>query len=456
MAKTLDTTALIPVALCALSTSLFWPGFMSQDPIDQYAQALTGVFNSDHPPIMAVVWRLLLNFGDGPGPMLVFHNAMFWGGMWLIARRAFSSSRWRVTLLILPCLAPPIFLQLGMIWKDVGVSAALVLTLGLLLTAQRSDHPRRYCLAAVTPLFYAIAARHNTVLAAVPFCMWLVAIFRRTDAAQSLRSAAYGLLLTLALFAGSQMFNRAVGEMRTSIFYYSLVGDLTALSLYSNADWRPKFLHNREGLKWRDRHLIFSDSFAILHSIRHWRPDTEEQAQEIRTQWGAAVLRFPTAYLGYRFGLFLDAIGLRHRRQIHAYLEHTYPQPNPFGFVNDGNRVSRAYFAALTGWRQSPLFRGYVYLLVCFACFLASTTGLVQSRVVTLVSASGILYLVPLFFCAPHTDFRYGYWTVIAAVFSSFLAIHEFASRKHFSTTGKRVLLPSRIFESKIKWGGQQ
>ena len=58
------TLAYVPLLLVSVWAAWFFvqflPGSMSPDSFDQYEQAVTGVFNDHHPPIMALALRPLL------------------------------------------------------------------------------------------------------------------------------------------------------------------------------------------------------------------------------------------------------------------------------------------------------------------------------------------------------------------------------------------------------------
>ena len=104
---------------------------MSEDSLDQYAQATRGVYHDWHPPIMSFVWSRLLLFADGPQPMLVLHAAFMWLALGLLARR-FSSSPYATWVFFVVGLLPWIANFEGVIWKDVGLAASWLLAAALI------------------------------------------------------------------------------------------------------------------------------------------------------------------------------------------------------------------------------------------------------------------------------------------------------------------------------------
>ncbi|MGN6123827.1 MAG: hypothetical protein ACTHOJ_12825, partial [Sphingomonas oligoaromativorans] len=77
--------ALGAAALGLASLALLWPGIAAYDTVKQYEQALAGVYDDWHPPVMAWLWsRLLALHLDGTGPMLALQLALFWAGLGLL------------------------------------------------------------------------------------------------------------------------------------------------------------------------------------------------------------------------------------------------------------------------------------------------------------------------------------------------------------------------------------
>ena len=64
---------------------------------------------------------------------------------------------------------------------------------------------------------------------------------------------------------------------------------------------------------------------------------------------------------------------------------------------------------------------GWLWLLVLVATFVAAIVlrKRPMADVAIGLSASGLLYLLPYFFVAPSSDFRYLYWSIVAANLST-------------------------------------
>src|SRR5260370_15822462 len=82
----------------ALTIACFYPGYMSPDSVEQFAQARSGLFTDWHPPIMSLLWRLADKLLPGPFGMLLLDNLLFWPGMALICYRCLGWAGAPVTI----------------------------------------------------------------------------------------------------------------------------------------------------------------------------------------------------------------------------------------------------------------------------------------------------------------------------------------------------------------------
>ena len=137
----------------------YWPGWVSPDSIYQLQQARSGVFTDWHPPLMAWVWRWLDLAWPGPQGMLVLQNALFWGGL-ALACGIWIQSAVGAAVVLLIGLSPACFSNLGTVWKDIQMGAALLAAFAL-LSKYRMDKNRVALGGSALCLCYACAVRHN-------------------------------------------------------------------------------------------------------------------------------------------------------------------------------------------------------------------------------------------------------------------------------------------------------
>src|SRR5262245_8836712 len=185
---------------------VFYPGVMSWDSIVQFQQASTRIISGDHPPIMAYVWQYTHQLIPGPFGMMLLHNLMFWTGLALIA----SACRFGIlgaTVCILGIgFFPPVFGLLGILWKDVGMGAALTLSIGIMLVGARESSTLLVAVS-ILPLFYALSVRSNAPTAIIPLAGLVFWSAHIALGMQPLKLRAYvclSLILTLTLFVTSR------------------------------------------------------------------------------------------------------------------------------------------------------------------------------------------------------------------------------------------------------------
>ncbi len=188
------------VLLFLLNTISRYPGEPSPDSDWQYAQILSDSYNDWHPPAMARLWSLLLVFGEGTGPIFVFHLLLYWLGFGLIAatlaRRSRPLMAWAVLLF---GAAPPLVMLNINITKDVGLAAVLVSAFALIYRYRGEGlaMPRWVAASAMVLVIYAALVRGNAVFAVGPFLIYLFAwrSIERSGVRIALVSAVVGFLL---------------------------------------------------------------------------------------------------------------------------------------------------------------------------------------------------------------------------------------------------------------------
>lgn len=394
---------------------LCYPGGMSWDSTYQYNQALSGTYDEFHPPLMAFVWHGLLALHRGPFVMIVLHNVMFWVGIALIARRITHSTAWRCVFIVLFAACPAVFTQLGVVWKDVGQSTALTLVCGMLLHANGRPWLAR---AALVPLFYGIAVRHNGLAALPPLAIWLAAEAGLFAAGASRRRVvvAGGLALIALVTVGAFVTNRAlIGENRQYAEQILYVHQLDAISIRVGRMLHPPSFAEREHRTLAALRQRFRDEANLSMSITPTRDAAEVSL--LRTAWLSNLVRFPREYLDHRWVAFQSLLGIRHADVESPYHSAASPwQTAPF-------EVTRPY-AAVDAWlnahRNAPFFRGWIY---CLACCVFALLAWRFSLPAFAVASSGVLYAASSFLIAPAADFRYLYWVVNAAFISGALLV---------------------------------
>jgi hypothetical protein len=120
---------LLVFAFC-IHVSLFWPGQMGRDSIEQYQEAVAGVYSDHHPPLMAVLWRLLDSLYAGSGLLFFFHMILLYGASFVFMMSLYGMLvRWYY--LVFPLL-PPLAIYAPVLWKDVGFAFSYLAAMALI------------------------------------------------------------------------------------------------------------------------------------------------------------------------------------------------------------------------------------------------------------------------------------------------------------------------------------
>jgi len=409
---------------------------MSFDSWQQLEQARTGQYSDFHPPIMAFIWAGIDRAVPGPFGMLLFHGAMFFGGLALLlgmAMRTAWSCAWSVLFV---ALMPPVFANLGTIWKDVGIAAALVAAGATTLRGARGGS-WAWLAAALPFLFYANAVRHNAAAAVLPLAiLWGTVLLERCGVRRRLAGAALGVALTGMLVGGAAVVDAALLRVRSHPVQTLLMYDLAGISVRTGQDLLPPFVARDQGFDLIER---YSPKWGA-HTLFHWRcsyvaqptqaPPRLEAVQadadvsRLWIAWFDAVIAQPQAYLAHRWELTTWLFGL-HSGPV-AYPFHDDIAANSLGLRFDPNLATQAMRSIRDSLRDSVLFRGWFFISVLLAVLAFLRWRWRPGRGVALtMAASGLLYALPLPLCSVASDFRLLLWTVVAAAISLVLCFAE-------------------------------
>jgi hypothetical protein len=408
---------LLGFAVCVIA---FWPGFLSADSLDQYAQAKLGIYHDWHPPLMSFVWSRLLIFADGPQPMLLLHVGFMWLALWLLATR--FAKTWRATLIffvvgLLPWLAN----FEGVIWKDVSLATSWLLAIALLSTKS----PGRFVTAATgLLLFYGIAVRHNAIFGAPP----LIFLFLRYGigiARTNVRTMVFAIALSLGFAAANAFAIAMIGARHVNPSGQIMIDDLHSMSVRTGTDLFPPsvdvdstligkcrgdqvsivFCYQRNGWSHGDTAAGFGHFHGFLSS---------DEYAALRTQWLVAVARHPTVYARSRLSSFRGL--MRGSDPPFLYWQSGTLQ-NSLGITEAPNVLTRALDRAVhvTATRLPIVMKPYFWTLLALLvlAMAVKTRSEGQPFVIGLLS-SALLYTFAYLPITTAFDFRFAYWPVVA------------------------------------------
>jgi len=446
-----DWGALSLIAVCGFAAVCLvcWPGFMSEDSVDQLVEAREHRFFDAHPPLMAMIWALTDVVVPGPAGMLLLLNGLYWGGLLVSFRYWPLSPRARVIAFACVAVFPPLLVNLGVIWKDILMQGALVCVLAAYLRYRVSRGIVPLILGLVFSVL-ALAARHNAAAAVWPLLALLVAAHPRWSPRLSRwrRSLAALCISLVLLLASSQGLSRALSPF-----------------VHQSHFWQVAPLFDLAGMSVRANELLFDRSIGILrsdvaledirraydprHPLSLFYPrgsepligHTDDPAvlRAIARNWWQAVVAHPRAYLESRLRVYRHMIGLADR----PYIVYAQIVGNPYGYALPDSRMRSLVVSAFERLTPTPLFCIWLYLLVLSALFIQSAVAFRRggSALALALSLSGLFYHATFLLLSGSDDFRYSLWTLLCTLLTACALPSALGRERHWNGWRERLLL---------------
>jgi len=392
----------------------FYPGFMSSDSIAQFEVSKSLKFNDWHPPLMSWVWSVMGFFFPGPSGMLALHIILVWMSVYVWWNN--YRERSRAWLFFLIPFLPWVLNFAGVLWKDVGLAFTLFMLSGLTL---KSPSRRNTLLAAIL-VFYASNLRYNAIFALFPVLVLLS--YRWLKKPTLLKSLVMSsLIIFLTVYSGSVINYAVLGAEKTRPSTYMMVDDLAYLSIRYNESFIPGVqideIKECAAVEVGQNKLV-GRIFCLSDQPSYKRNGS--LSSEIGSIWLSKVIKYPIEYLKFRMAAF--SYLLRTPADAPYYFWHQGIDENSIGLKNTPNGLTliAEKFVKRSAVLVPSLFKPYWWLLfslqlLVFTCILVPTRTVLIARVLL---ASSVAYIVGYFPVTPMADFRYVYWSVIAASLS--------------------------------------
>lgn len=401
-----------------LTLAIFYPGVMTYDAKFVYEDIAKGVLGDWQSPVMTVLWGLIDPIAPGPASMFLLIATSYWLGFGLLAFALARRSNRLALLLPLLALMPPAFVFVGIIWRDVLFAVTWLLAAAIVFAAaQRGARLRVPAqLLALALCALGVLLRPNALIAAP-----ILAAYIAWPAQMSLKRAAILFVPAVAgFFALVQVvYYGALGATRQHPLQSIMVFDLGGISHFSGQNVFPVAWSEPETAQ------LLNSCYQPTQWDIYWRIEPcdfvmrkLEREQKlfgtpvITEAWARAVVSHPLAYLGHRAAFTWNFLAGSNLTMWVADVEH--PAQTVF--------ADRPAFAALV-WlhdmlKPTPLFRTGTWLLVCFAVcgFGWRRRETPEGAFAVGVCGSAAVYVLCYFAVGVASDFRYGYWAVIAGI----------------------------------------
>jgi len=408
------------------------PGLLSPDSVYQLDQAQRHRFADGHPPVMAWVWSGLLGVAPGPLGVLVLQNVLFWGAVALIW--AELGPRRLAWLGVLGTgFFPPIFVLLGIIWKDVQMGSALLAAIALLLLIHRRRIGHWGLAPALLLLTYGCAVRLNGIMAVVPLLWLWIVVWREGSPSRQLALTGG---LSLAVLAFSLTLNRSLTDDEEHASQRIEVHDLEGVSLdlgtslFPDAYWAGREPLTLSQIAAGYQPLEPTSSFWYPPGGPHFDSLTSPKGsppsprlQALRMAWLEMLWQHPRNILRQRLLAVGHMFGVRWRYVCYDYI--TEMQSNVLGIELRRPALHAAVLGVFARFRDGLLYRGWLYslLLVGATAFAQRDSPPFFRRTTFAIALSGVGSVLIYLLTGTGCEFRYLWWLVIAALLCLFLAI---------------------------------
>ena len=401
-----------------LTLWIFYPGVMTYDAKFVYEDIAKGTLGDWQSPVMGWLWGLIDPIAPGAGSMFLLTATSYWLGFGVLS--LVLATRGRCGALLLPILAlmPPALAFVGIIWRDVLFATCWLLASSIAFSGSKRPSPTKpmtqfLALALVT---MGVLLRPNALLAAPILTAYVVwpNRFSLRRVAILFVPAAVGFFAVVQIF-----YYSALGATRQHPLQSIMIFDLGGISHFAKENQYP--------VEWSDsqRAKLLNTCYQPTQWDIYWRLEPcdfvmgkiEREkglfgTSAIPRAWLLAILWHPLAYLRHRLAFTWNFLATDNLTMWLADVEH--PTQRVF--------ADRAAFSALVSvhdvLKSTPLLRVGSWLLACIAlCRYGWPQRAASDGAFVLgVCGSAAIYVWSFFFVGVASDFRYGYWAVLAAI----------------------------------------
>jgi hypothetical protein len=410
--------ALLIAAGYGLTLAIFYPGVMTYDAKFVYEDIGKGVLGDWQSPVMTVLWGAIDPVARGAGSLFLLIATTYWLSFGLLAVVVAHRSSRLATVLPLLALAPPAFVFVGILWRDVLFAITWLLAAAVAFSvAERGARLRVPAQALALGLWaLGVLLRPNALIAA-PILGAYIAWPRQMSWKRTAILFVPAMLGFFALVQG--VYYGALGATRQHPLHSIMVFDLGGISHFTKQNQFPVTWSEPEAA------LLLNGCYQPTQWDIYWRLEPcdfvmrklerEERlfgTPAITEAWAHAVMRHPLAYLQHRAAFTWNFLSGNNLTMWVADVE----RPTETVFSD------RPAFVALVSLhdmlKPSPLFWAGTWLVLCivvcgFAWPRRETT---EGAFALGVCGSAAIYVLTFSAVGVASDFRYAYWAVLAGI----------------------------------------
>jgi hypothetical protein len=400
-----------------LTLYVFYPGVMTYDARFVYEYIAKGILEDWQSPVMILLWGLIDPIAPGPGSMFLLIVTLYWLALGLLAFTLARRSLWPAVVLVLLALSPPAFIFQGIIWRDALFANVWLLAGVIAFAAGNCGARRRLPAQAIALCLFAFGflLRPNSIIAAP---ILAAAIFWPARFSWK-RTAIVFVPAMAALFGLYQLvFYRVLNVTRQHIEQAVMVYDLAGISHFTKENQFPVI--------WTvpETQLLLNGCYQPTEWDIYWRLEPCEFVMKkldgeklfgtpvIPKVWLRAIARHPVAYLQHRSAFMWNFLA---GANLTMWTDDVY---EPAKKVFPDRPAFNALVAIHDALKPTPLFRAGTWLLLCVAVcgFAWRRRDTPEGAFAIGVCGSAALYVLTFFVVGVASDFRYGYWAVLAGI----------------------------------------
>ncbi len=401
----------------ALTLYVFYPGVMTYDARFVYEDIAKGTLGDWQSPAMTVLWALIDPLAPGPASMFLLIVTLYWLAFGLLAYTLARHSIWLAVVLLMLALSPPAFVFQGIIWRDVLFANSWLLAAVLsFATADRNAKLRVLAQAiALGLLVLGVLLRPNALIAAPLLAVAILWPLRFSWK----RAAIFYVPIGIASFALVQLiYYGALGATRQHPLHSIMVFDLGGISHFTKQNQFPAAWTAPETAllttgcyqptQW-DIYWRFEPCEFVMHKLEG---DKIFGTPALSKAWVRVIFKHPIAYLEHRAAFMWNFVA---RGNLTMWTEDVY---NPSKKVFPDRPAFNALVAMHDALKPTPLFHAGTWLILCIAvCAFAWRRRDTPSGALAIgVCGSATVYVLTFFTVGVASDFRYGYWAVLAGI----------------------------------------
>lgn len=421
----------ISVSLLALGAfAVHFPGQATYDTLAQAYDGATRIYTSNQPPAMS----LILSLVTLPG-VLALQVALFALAVWRLLALTRSAIPAQYVLMLFLFLFPVLLIYMGIVWKDVVFAHGALLAV-LLLPGAALDRQWRPLACSAAIMAVAVAVRQQAVTVALIAVLYLLT----ANGIPGLKCKPRWLMTCLwivifgACTAGIRFSVQASGDTSGVVSYEGPIRQLAIFDLGGILTRVPslEFPAIEAGaMAVPEAHRPNRDRVVAL--LGRYSPDRQDYMlepdlstamwvvpQDWLADWRAGIQQYPLAYIEHRIEAMSWILGIHGPEKCLPFAVGISAEPEQMLATLGANPGVSIRAQRLWDIGTASLFLFHPWAYLCLS--VATLTYLVvngpreHGRIITL-QICGLLYAASYLVIGFACDFRYTYFTTIAALF---------------------------------------